>query len=206
MSRKKDIYEFQGTGILDSELKWAKNRFKNYRNHYHIENFSSLQLLEELVVRETQHERLKQRTIKLADSKVAQDHKIIDWKLNKALDDNLDKIIQLKEKIGLFKNKEKEDLYNYIQGLKEKAKLYRKENPRSYSFPCPSCGKMIHAMVRVNEKTHIITEHPFFKNKFFNGGYLMELLEVGKLTKEEVAKAINVPVDYITHLIKHGKK
>lgn len=203
-------YQFQGTGLFKNEISWARTKFKNYQKHYHIDDYNLLHLLELLIVKLAELERLKKLITKDEKSgvvsEIIEQNGGVDWKVRKAIDEDTEVVVSLSEKLGLFKNKEKESLYNYIQGLKEKQQLYRRENPKSYSFPCPSCGKMIHAMVRVNNDTHIISEHPFFNNKFFDGGYLMELLETGKLTKEEVAKTIKVHVDYISHLMEKRNK
>lgn len=199
----KDSYKFSGAGLTSSELGWAKKRFKTYQNHYHIENFSDLSLLEELVVREAQQERYKEETVRISESeKVKESGLLIPAKYRKALDENLEQILILKEKLGLFEDKEKETLYNYIQTIEKKAKKYREEHPEEYSFPCPHCSKMIHSKVRMNEKNFIITEHPFFDGKFLSNKYLLKLYKEKKLTKDDIAQLIKIPVDYVNKLLK----
>jgi len=122
-----------------SEKRWAKSRFEDYRNHYHMESFSDLQLLEELVFREALQERYKKKIGKLAkptkkEKSEKEDTKnkpkvvaeVVPKYLLKALDENLDKILIIKEKLGLFEEKKEND-FNAFQILDKKFKIW-KEN------------------------------------------------------------------------------
>ena len=54
-------YKFQGTGLSVAERNAAKRAFNKYLSTYPNPSYSDLQLLEELVYRETIHERYKKK-------------------------------------------------------------------------------------------------------------------------------------------------
>ena len=201
MGRKKEIYKFQGTGLQANELKWAKKRFNEYQDFYHIDTFSNLQLLEELVYEEANLERVKTEIQKILESDTVKKNNLIPSRLLEEKDDCLDKILKLKDKLGMFNTQNKEDFFNYIELLKRKHKLYRQENQKDYSFPCPWCSKMIHVKIRINNKSHIIDKHPFFEDRFLNNQYLLELYQQEKVTREDIAKLIKVPLDFVDFII-----
>lgn len=206
---KTSNYKFTGTGLSKKEIKWAYKRFKSYSKSYHIVLLSDLQLLEELVFRETLHERtklaLKQYTdekAKISKEKIAD---VVPISIFRVLDENQNHMLVLKEKLGFFLDKKQKDPFQYINLLKKKAAIHREENKGDYTIPCPSCSEPIMLIFRT--KFYDAINHPFFKGKFLTNKYLWKLYkEFGKITKLDVAKVLlgeNVnSVDYVDFIEK----
>lgn len=193
-------YKFQGIGLEPTEKKLAKKLFADYRKNYTIDFLSDLQLLEELVYRETLQTRYKTKIEDISKSKTVKGKNIIPKSILKELDENLDKILLLKEKLGLFSDNNQKDPYEYLKQLEEKAKIHRQEHAGDYSMPCPYCSKMVYFMWKV--KDYEAKKHPFFKGKFLTNDYLWELYKRGRLTAEDLAKVFQTSVDYIAWLAK----
>ena len=119
----------------------------------------------------------------------------------RALDENLNLMLTIREKLGLFTKEEKSDPYEYLQALEKKFEKHREENAGDYSIPCPYCSKMIFLMFKV--KDYEAKKHPFFKGKFLTCDYIWKLYKEGKLTKEDLANIYQTSLDYIDWLESH---
>lgn len=198
---KNDIYEFRGTGLSVSERNSAKKRFDDYIIIYpHLNKLSLLQLLEELVFLEAISERYKNKIAKISKNKQVKDSMAVPSSLMKELGDNTSKILDLKEKLGLFESKKKLDAFKDIKNLKEKFAEYRKRNPLSFKVDCPHCSKIFFLKRRTENYEPFIS--PFFaEDKILINKPLMELYFKKKLTKEETASILGVAPDYIDDII-----
>jgi len=195
---RKQKYSFTGAGLSKEDIKIAEKSFKDYRKNYNIDDLSDLNLLEELVYREIRQDKLKKNLGLFDEGKIKSKPK----NLEKDLDENLQQILTLKEKLGLFNKKEKENPYEYLQELEKKFEKHRKENAGDYSIPCPYCQKMIFLMFNV--KNYKAKKHPFFpKGKFITNDYLWKLYREGKLKDTDVAGILQTTTDYIHWLAKH---
>lgn len=198
-------YEFSGSGLAGSEKKWAEERFKDYRNRYHIESLSDLQLLEELVFREALQERYKKKVGKLSKEKpdTSGDKpkvktEVIPTHIIRAMDENLERMMMIKEKLGLFEEKKGEDPFKYIQDLKKKFKIWREENQGSRTVTCPHCSKMI--LFKIRTEAWEAQKHPYFKDKVLANRHLWKLYKEGKITKEDIGQILGCSTDYIDWL------
>jgi hypothetical protein len=198
MTEKNKDYKFLGTGLTKGEKRWANNQFKSYRERYHIENFSDLEILSELVFRETLQQRTKKKIEKFTSKGKGKDNNtVIPQHLLSFLDENLERILTLKEKLGLFEDKTT-DPFQHIQTLKKKFKKWLSENQGSRSFPCPHCSKMI--MLKIRTDKWESKKHPFFKDRILANKHLWEMYKEGKITKEDVAKVLGTSDRYINWL------
>jgi len=204
---KAGSYEFEGIGLNRGEKFKGKKRFEQYKEKYHIESLADLTLLSELVFREMLQERYKKKIEKIeTDYKKARakgsDKKtdVAPKSLTYALDQNLQQILTLREKLGLFEDKNVDDAFNHIQILKRKFQKWLDENSASRTFPCPHCSKLI--MLRIKSDVYEAQKHTFFKDRFLANEALWKLYKEGKLTKKEVADVLGTPIDYITWLEK----
>jgi len=197
---EEQVYKFLGSGLTTTEKHWAESLFDDYKKHYHITTLSDLQLLEELCFRQTLQERVKKTIGKVAKGTYKKEKNITSKIHLQQLDDNLERILTLKDRLGLFDKKDKEDPYEYLKQLEKKFEEHRKENAGDYSLPCPFCSKMIFLMFKV--KDYNAVKHPFFPyGKFITNDTLWELYKSGKsLTKEKFAEALGTSPDYIDHL------
>lgn len=205
MGRKKETYKFTGIGLLEEELKWANKRFKEYRKHYpNVDSYSDIQLLEELVIRETEQERYRIRLKKLAeDISDSNDNKIkatIPKSIVNALNENLEQMLKLKDKLGLFEDKKQQSLYQYIEGLKKQFKLWKEKNWDSRKLACPFCGKVFFLNIRTDKWQ--ANKCPFFSGRTLANKPLMELYEAKKITREEVARVLGTSPDIVEWLQK----
>jgi len=201
--QKKDNVKFQGTGLTPSERKWGKKQFNEYRKKYHIETPSDVQVLEELVFREALQERYKTKIGKLAENikqngKTKVQTEVIPKHLLNALNANLEQILILREKLGLFEEKKGKDPFQYVQMLKRKHKKWLEENQASRTLICPHCAKMIMLMIRTEVWEAL--KHPFFKDRILANEHLWKLYKEGKITKQDVAKTLKVSDDYVDWL------
>lgn len=196
-SKDLEEYKFRGIGLSSYEKRGAKKQFEEYKSHYHIDSLSDLQVLEELVFREAIQERYKKQVEKLANYAKSQGKEQIAPKsLTYALDQNLERILELREKLGFFEDKKAKDPYKYIQILKKKFKKYLEENQGSRELICPHCSKMI--MLKIKTDKWEEQKHPLFKDRILANKHLWTLYKKeGKITKEDIAKILGVSIDYI---------
>ena len=188
-------YKFRGTGLNTLERKTAKRRFDKYRKNYHIEKFSDLTLLEEKVFREIQQDKAKKKIGEISKkTEIAPQH-LLDF-----LDKNITKILEIDDKLGLYKiNQDKENGYKYFQTLKKKFQIWMDNNQGSRTLICPHCSNMI--MLKIKTDIWEAQKHPFFKDRFLTNEHLIKLFKEKKITKEDCAKILQVSEDYILWLI-----
>ena len=111
--------EFDGTGLTSGEKRSGSHRYSAYKDKYHIDNISDLQLLNELVFFEALQIRYKKQIEKFSNSITTSDAPKIPTATLKTLNDNLAQIITLKKELGLISETDKgDDPFTYIQQLK----------------------------------------------------------------------------------------
>ena len=113
-------YFFQGTGLSTAEKKIAKKLFNKYLKSYPgIDNLSDFQLLENLIFREILQKKYKEKIGYLTKNKKVEDTQIIPGHLINALNTNEEQILLLKDKLGLFKEKNIDDPYKQYEILEK---------------------------------------------------------------------------------------
>lgn len=180
-------YKFSGTGLGVKERNTAEKKFEDYKKNYNIDKLSDLDLLSEKVFREALQERTKAKIGQLLKNKRVDSTNAVPKHLLDSLDANLEQILKLDEKLGLFTQKKEKDPFQYIATLKKKFKRWLAENPDRY-ITCPHCSKSI--LLRIDPKHYIPIRHPFYKNNVVYNEQAFLLLKEGKITKLDVARIL----------------
>ena len=199
-------YKFTGVGLSTTEKRWAKKRFEDYQLRYHIDNLSDLQLLDELVFRESLQERYKRKIGSLhKDLKKKKDKgeinkepEIIPKHILNALDDNLERILTLKDKLGLFEEKKDKDEFKAFEVLEKKFKIWKADHLEERKVTCPFCSEIFFLNIRTDKYKESTLK--LFKNKVLCNAELWKVFKAGKINKEEFAQILNVSTDYIDWL------
>ncbi len=206
MANSKNLQVFKGIGFTRNEKRRAEQKFKTYKEIYHIDSLSDLQLLESLIYREILQERTREQIKSDVKKKAKKDNGEIESdglrplsaRLMKVLNENEEHILILKEKLGLFEDKKVKDPFKHIQILKKKFKKWREENQGSRTLICPFCSKMV--MLKIRTKSWEALKHPFFKDRILANVQLWKLFREGKITKDDIAKVLGCSSDYIDWL------
>lgn len=207
MDEKKDKYEYKGTGLNRSEKKHGQEKFDEYCQIYHIVAYSDLQLLEELIYRELLQERIKEDIARKEEKNKSENKEAYVPKfMTETMNQNLEQILMLKEKLGLLSREETNDGFNYIQQLREKFKIWCEENQASRTLVCPHCSKMI--LLKIKTDIWESQQHPIFKDKILYNEHLVNLYLSKKITAEDVSKILGTSEKYTEWLIKkfHQRK
>ena len=198
MSKSKDkksdfTFIYEGAGLVGNDKKKGKKRFKEYRNHYDIENLSDLTLLETLVFREILHSQILD---KIAEIRNAGDKKnVVPGHFMKDLTTNQEQILILKEKLGLFAEKEVTDAFKYLNLLFKKFRLWMRRNKESRQICCPFCSKLFFLKMRTTAyEAHV---SPFFDNKIIANKALFDLYKRKKINQQDVANVLDTSTDYV---------
>ena len=207
MANSKNLQVFKGIGFTRNEKRRAEQKFKKYKEIYHIESLSDLQLLESLIYREILQERTREQIKNDVKKKSKKDNGEIESdelrplsvRLMKVLNENEEHILILKEKLGLFEDKKVKDPFKHIQILKKKFKIWRENNQGSRTLICPFCSKML--MLKIRTKAWEVQKHPFFRDRILASPHLVKLFMDKKITKEDVARILGCSSDYINWLI-----
>jgi len=196
---KNEIYRFQGAGLSAEEKKSAKKRFDKYLKSYPgIDNLSDFQLLENLIFREIVQEKYKEKIGYLTKNKEVKDAQIIPGHLMNALNNNEEQILILKEKLGLFKEKNIDDAYKEREILEKKFDIYRKEHPEEFKTTCPFCSEVFFLNIRTDKYKE--SKLKLYKNKVLCNEHLWKCYKEGKITKDDMALVLNTSPDYIDWL------
>jgi len=182
-------YKFKGDGLTPEQKKYGKKLFHEYQETYNIETASDLPLLEELIYREIRQKDIKEQISEFkTDNKNIQNKNTVPNKFINALDENLEQILLLKEKLGLFKNEESKGIYEHIKVLEKKFKIWREANQASRQLICPHCSEMI--LLTIRTEAYEAFQHPMFADKVLANEHLWEMYKEGKITKLDVAKVL----------------
>lgn len=188
-----------GNFIDDKEKKQAKQCFEKYLEAHDFETYSDLSTLSMLVFNEILVGRI-QSTINGCKTK---DDKIyINDKMVKSLHEAENQVLSLKTKLRIDKE-EKVDELTSLQLLKKRFNIYIQENKHEFTlavpFTCSSCGKDDVKMVLAHRRTKDFEafDHPMFSGRFWYNKVAMEMVESGKLSKEDYAKIFSTSVDYV---------
>ena len=195
------VFKFQGVGLTKQEKFAGNKKFADYRSHYHVEAYSDMQMLEELIYREILQERLKHKIEQLEEKyKKEEKEYSVPRHVVETMNENFEQVLSIKEKLGMFENKEGKDGFDYIQQLKDKFKVWCTENQASRTVVCPHCSKML--ALYIKPETWETYKHPFFKDKLLYNSHLVKLYNEKKITADDVAKILGCSDKYVDWLIK----
>jgi hypothetical protein len=198
-------YTFTGIGLTPEELPLGKKMFNEYRNQFeHLQSASNSRLLEELVWKELVQDRFKKQVgeaCKLKNKDTGEPIAIPSH-LQQSMNDGLEQILKLKEKLGMFAKQEETDSFKNWKLLEIKAAQYRKEHPLSFKTTCPHCAGIFYLKRRTEGFEEFIS--PFYaEDKVLNNRPLWKLYKDGKITQDDVAAVLGVSPDYIPWLDEH---
>ncbi|HED05270.1 MAG TPA: hypothetical protein ENI61_01140 [Ignavibacteria bacterium] len=193
-------YKYIGKGLSTGEVRVGKRKFQDYLDTYpHLNKMTYYSLLEELVFHEALNDRIKLKIEQLSKArKEADQSEAIGSKTQKELNDNMDTQFKLKEKLGLFENKQILDAYKDFEELREDFKEYRRKNPNQFQVTCPSCAFIFFLKRRTDQYEEFSA--PWFKDKVLCNPELWKLYKAGKITREDIANVLGTSPDYIEWL------
>ena len=189
----KDKYTFKGIGLTGKEKKEGRKRFLEYLDAFpHLaRKLANQQALEELVWAEVIQERYKMQV-------GSNDSQGISFTLQKSIQDGLNLIIEMKDKLGLFVVSPPMNPFDRIQGIFRKGDDYREKHVDEYMVVCPHCQKKTVLMITTKGYDTVIT--PFFEDRVIRNRPLFKLYKDGVVTKEEAAGVLGVSPQYIDWL------
>ncbi|RLG15787.1 hypothetical protein DRN69_02435 [Candidatus Pacearchaeota archaeon] len=190
LAREK-LLEPKWEGLLSEEKKEAKKKYEAYKQFYNIKSYSDIELLATLIYNEVLENRYKKMIKQAANQKVLPTPSIV-----KSLGEIQDRILTIREKLGLLDKTKKNEFKIFI----EKAKLYWKERGADQAVICPYCGEMIH--LAPNMKYWEAHKFPFIKSRILYNEHLIKLYKENKITIEDVAKVLQTSVKYVEWVIK----
>lgn len=133
----------------------AAEFYTRYCEDYEVETISDKNMITNLVYLEV----LNLRFQKLLNKAYTADAKGAPTQLIETMHDNLDKIISMKERLGLTREKEEESSADALKTLQKKYKLWLSKNQGSRTLVCPHCGKM--TMLRIKLSAWDVQKHPY---------------------------------------------
>lgn len=195
-AQKNPVYK-KYSDIIDKfkgpEADLAANLIERYLKEYTIESISDINTLKELIYYEVVQTRFQ---LKLNDFS---DNKSVPIQIVEIMHKNSDVILKLKNSLGLFKDKTKEDGYDALDHLKRRFKVWLTQNQASRTLVCGHCGKML--LLRIRTEAWEAQKHPFFSDKILGNPHLIALYQRNIITKEDVAKVLETSPDYVDWLV-----
>lgn len=188
-------YKFRGEGLDDSEKKWGTKQFKNYQEFYpHIHKLSDLQLLEELIFLEVVQERYKKKIGEISKDKKVEEAGQVPNPYGRPMRENLEQIMDLKQKLKMFESKDRLDAFKDIQEIFEKFKIWRQKNQGSRKVTCPFCSELFFLMIRTDK--YEAKKFPFFEDKLLCNRELHQLWKDEIITTEKYSAILGTSTDF----------
>jgi hypothetical protein len=204
MTKPKARNGFTGSGLNTKEVEKGGIRYQEYlKNYPQLNKPSNLMLLEELVWLECLQERFKEQVGVIIKPTTGPDGQTkiesVPKNLQESIANNLEQIINLKTKLGLFDDKETSDAFKFLEAMFNKATAYRKANPLQFKTTCLHCGKYNFLKRRTDKFEEY--KSPFYADdKVLKNDELHACWKEGILPIERYAKAMGVSTDYILWL------
>ena len=201
---KSKRYKFSGIGLTTKERRRAKKLFNDYKKLHNYEKLNDLELLESLIFTEILIERTKDAIENLGQTDNKKVADIIPKKHLEQLETLENRALTLRDKLGLFEEKQKNDPLEYIKTLEKKFKIWRDANQLSRQVTCPFCSKLFFLNIRTDK--YKPSKTAYFHDKILVNVPLWKLYKEKKITKKDVANVLGVSPDYVDWMEKYIKE
>ena len=178
----------------------AKKLFDEYLANYEFESLSDLNTLADLICEEILKKRLQSELAQTGEKDQLPNDKTIS-----SLHSIEERVLKLKEILGLDTKKEQEEL-SALQELQKKFSIYIAHNRNEFSTVCGHCGQMLLLRRRCDDNNFETLKHPMFSGRFYYNRRGMELVKAGIWTKEQYAWVFYTSVDYVDWCLKEENK
>ena len=179
------------------EKKSAKSLLKKYLKDFTPESTSDINILRSVIFLEVLNIRLQSELNKRYDN-----NEDVPLKMIEIMHRNLDEVLTLKKSLGITRDSKKLDQSSVdkkIASLRSQFDVWLENNQASRHRTCPHCGQMI--LLKMRMDIYDLQKHPFFKDRILGNTHLIEMYRKEKITKEDVAKVLEVSKDYIDWLL-----
>lgn len=181
-------------GLNDTEKIKAIQLYNQYVTEHSFESLAEKSTLINLVYLEILNDR-----VKLFIEQEGKEKKgAIPIKMTEQLVANSTQVMDLKEKLGMMKNKENESALDLINELKEKALNYYETHAGETYVKCPECQNLFRLLMKIDGLEP--AKATFFRGTTLYNQKLMELYHYKKVTLEEMAEIFGVNHKYITFI------
>jgi len=181
-------------GLNEVETKKALTLYDQYVSEHSFESLAEKSTLINLVYLEVLNDRIKL----FIEQEFKDKNGAIPLKMNEQLTYNTTQIMQLKEKLGMLKDKADESALELMNELKEKALAYYNEHAGETYVKCPECQSLFRLLMKVDGLEP--AKATFFRGTTLYNQKLMELYHYKKVTLEEMAEIMGVNSKYITFI------
>jgi len=181
-------------GLDEPEQKKALQLYDRYVSEHSFESLAEKSTLVNLVYLEILNDRIKL----FIAQEIKTNKGAIPLRMNEQLTFNTTQIMQLKEKLGMLKNKEDGDALDLINELKEKALTYYNEHAGETYIKCPECQNLFRLLMKIDGLEP--AKATFFRGTTLYNQKLMELYHYKKVTLEDCAEIMGVNPKYIIYI------
>jgi len=181
-------------GIGDDKKQKAVQLYEQYLSEHSLESLAEKSTLINLVYLEMLNDQIKE----YIEQEQREKKGAIPLKMTEQLVGNTTQIMELKERLGMLKNKEDENALDLINELKEKALNYYNEHAGETYVKCPECQNLFRLLMKIDGLEP--AKATFFKGTTLYNEKLMELYHYKKVTIDEVAEIMGVNSKYITFI------
>ena len=185
---------------LAVDKKTAKKLFDDYLSNYEFDSFSDINTLADLVFEEVLKYNIQKQINKATSDK---NTNFISDKTIKSLHDVEERVLKLKDSLGINKQDDKEDDLTALQKQEKRFDRYINFNRNEFTFVCPECKEPTLIRRRCDNKNFELLKHPFFSGRFYYNSRGMSLVKNGIWTKEQYAWVFHTHPDYVEWCIKH---
>jgi len=169
--------------FVEKEDKKLGTKLANkYLRDYQMETVSDNNSLKQLIQLEILNMKLQKQLTRV---QAGEKTNISLERLINAIHNNISRISELKDRLGMTKAK------------RDASKA--EENQGSRTIVCGHCGKMI--LLKIKTDKYDSQKHPFFKDKVLYNKHLMKLFSEGKITKDDVAEILETSPFYVDWLL-----
>lgn len=183
----------------------AEKLFDDYLQNYEFKTFSDVNTLSDLIYEEILKSRVQDTINNISADK---SNKYVSDKQISSLHSIEDRIITLKERLGIIGTKEQDDL-SALEMLKKRFEVFIPLNRNEFTCYLPSrckkCGtEDVHPiLMRRRVKDFDVLKHPFLSGRFLWNTPIMQDVESGELTKEKAAEYLATSTYYIDWALEH---
>lgn len=174
----------------EEDLLVAYKFLDTYLIEYVIEGPNEKDILKEIIFLEVINLKHKKKLNELGEK--------VNTAIVSAIHTNIEKILELKEKLGILGSKKQDSSWESFELLQKRLELWTKENQASLTYRCGLCSGL--NVLYVQKEHYNSFKHPFFSDTLLFNFELQYLYDIKQVSKESLALIYNTSIDYIDWL------